>query len=421
MYPSLDLLSLERLSVRDARDEGGTQGESPSPSAKAESVDAPPKRKSPAAASSSSAAVVRHDSGQVPVRLILLSRFLETRDEARLVALAASPVGAALLASLRDTFLHAARAIGGATAQALTPTNVQSLFNASGSTLARPALYEAQLSVPQRLPFAAASVVYRALLEAVADERHALETREGMGEAMDAAALLATSAPSDPSIVARMGESIRRQTQAMLAAAGGARNAASSAASSSAASTTTDVFDAGDPSGPMWPPPVPLPLPMPPPAPTRPLLALPSLEPANTLRDNLTTLVSGVAFVSDADRPRVEETLDRCLDLLDPMARPDLHAPLLVALVRPAVAQLLAQLLEAIHDAHDEATRAGPGAPADPTLEGVLTRVLAGCTCAAGMHCSAATLSAIDDDETLSALIYDALDADGERDDARPT
>ena len=29
----------------------------------------------------------------------------------------------------------------------------------------------------------------------------------------------------------------------------------------------------------------------------------------------------------------------------------------------PAVAQLLAKLLEAIHDAHDEATRAGPGAP----------------------------------------------------------
>ena len=43
---------LERLSVRDVRDEGGSRGESPSPPAKAESVDAPPKRKSPATTAS---------------------------------------------------------------------------------------------------------------------------------------------------------------------------------------------------------------------------------------------------------------------------------------------------------------------------------------------------------------------------------
>ena len=121
----------------------------------------------------------------------------------------------------------------------------------------------------------------------------------------------------------------------------------------------------------------------------------------------------------------MEETLDRCLDLLDPTARPDLHAPLLDALLHPAVAQLLAQVLESIRDAHDEATRAGPGDPTGPTLEGVLTRAIAGCTCAAKimakMRCSDAPFffaTRRPDEGTLSRLIYDALNADGERDDA---
>ena len=68
-------------------------------------------------------------------------------------------IGGALLAMLRDIFLQAARAIGGDTAQALTPTNVESIFNATGSMLVRPPMYAAQLSVPGRLPFAAATVL----------------------------------------------------------------------------------------------------------------------------------------------------------------------------------------------------------------------------------------------------------------------
>ena len=106
--------------------------------------------------------------------------------------------------------LGAAKAVGGATAVALTPTNVMSLFNASGSTLARPTLYAAQLSVPQRLPFAAASVVYRAMLEAIAAERVAIEARGG---GTDAAALIATS---DPSLRPQVGASILRRTRALL-------------------------------------------------------------------------------------------------------------------------------------------------------------------------------------------------------------
>ena len=43
-------------------------------------------------------------------------------------------------------------------------------------------------------------------------------------------------------------------------------------------------------------------------------------------------------------------------------------------------------------------------------------RVLAGCTCAAKMRCSDAPFSPLDDEGTLSRLIYDALNADGDRD-----
>ena len=352
-----------------------------------EGIAGPPKRKSTAStadgqAASSAPSVARHDSGQLSVRAILLSRLLGTRDEAQLAAFAASHVGAALLAMLRETFLHAAWAVGGASAQALTPTNVESIFNATGSTLARPALYAAQLSVPQRLPFAAATVVYRTLLDAVATEREALPTPNGVSVAAWLASTGATS--STP-----LGRSIFERTRELLSAGNAGSSGASGASSSSA--STTGTTEPQSPSHGQVPPPLPLPLPPP----------LPSLQADATLRDNLVRIVGATTAVSlsDAQRRAIDDGLERSIGLLEPTARPLLHERLLDALLHPAGAQLLAQLLDAQPRLSDASARD------DDRIDVLLARLLSGCTCIASMQCSAVAVAEELDGDAMAAIM----------------
>ena len=102
------------------------------------------------------------------------SRLLQTKDEARLEEYARSSQGEGLLRLLRIAFLEAAQAVAGSQAAVLTDGNVQSLFNAAGSMLAKAPLYSQLLSVPDRLPFEVASGVYRAMLDAIGAERNEL-------------------------------------------------------------------------------------------------------------------------------------------------------------------------------------------------------------------------------------------------------
>ena len=392
------LLALHRLTLRDDGGASPANAAAPSePTEPAEGVGVPPKRKSDAASSTGgqtqSAAVVRHDSGQLPVRITLLSRLLGTRDEVQLAAFAATGLGAALLTTLRATFLDAARAIGGEAAQALTPTNVESLFNATGSTLARPPLYEAQLSVPQRLPFAAATVVYRALLQALAAEREELTTRtEGLSVA---AWLTSTGAANAATMAHAIGSSIVERTRLALTT-GEAASAASTSAASSSAASSSDAMDTLAPHGQGL---LPLPMPPPPPPPPPPLLPL---LPDATLRDNLFRLVraSTMAPLSDETRRAIDEALERGLELLDPTARPLLDTRLLDALLHWTGAQLLSQLLEALPWPSNQPTHADP-------VEGVLDRLLQGCSCVAAMRCPLEAVAHLLDEDALDALPSD--------------
>ena len=75
----------------------------------------------PSSTSSTASNIVRHDSGQLSVRLILLSRLLDVRNHEKLMTLSNTGIGGALLAMLRDIFLQAARAIGGTLHRHLPP------------------------------------------------------------------------------------------------------------------------------------------------------------------------------------------------------------------------------------------------------------------------------------------------------------
>jgi hypothetical protein len=142
------------------------------------------------------------------------------------------------------------------------------------------------------------------------------------------------------------------------------------------------------------------------------------LRSAETFGANCSRLV-GAAVSEDATAPlsvadhlSIDEALERCLDLLDPSAHSLLHEPLLNALLRPAGAQLLALLLEALHGDGELVLGA--------SIESILTRLLAECTCLAGMRCTVASFAAFGDDGALAIAsaggpIRDGAHSDGRR------
>ena len=89
--------------------------------------------------------------------------------------MAVSQYGTALLQRMQGVMLAACRSVqGGETA--LTPDNMRTLFNLSGSALAHQTLYAAQMSLPQRLAFADAREAYHKVLEGLGV---AVDTEDG--------------------------------------------------------------------------------------------------------------------------------------------------------------------------------------------------------------------------------------------------
>ena len=134
-------------------------------------IDAPLSKRKP---SSSGHFGERSDSAQLPVRLIALSRVLLTKDADVLSTVATSAHGAELMrqlmaATLRLTVLATAGDAAASTAPNLG--NIATLFNVTGSTLARQASYEALFGLPDRVTWNDARAVYAALLDALAHAR----------------------------------------------------------------------------------------------------------------------------------------------------------------------------------------------------------------------------------------------------------
>ena len=112
-------------------------------------IDAPTKRKP-----SSSHFGERSDSAQMAVRLIALSRVLLTKDADVLATVAASVNGAELMRRLMAATLRLAvlAAAGDAAAStALNLGNMATMFNVTGSTIARQESYEALFGLPDRV------------------------------------------------------------------------------------------------------------------------------------------------------------------------------------------------------------------------------------------------------------------------------
>ena len=80
-------------------------------------------------------------------------------------------------------------------------------------------------------------------------------------------------------------------------------------------------------------------------------------------------------------------------------ARPLLHERLLDALLHPAGAQLLAQLLDAQPRPSDAA------AHDDDRIDVLLARLLSGCTCIASMQCSAIAVAEELDGDAMAAIM----------------
>jgi hypothetical protein len=185
--------------------------------------------------------------GSARLALIALSRLLRTQDEGMLVHVAASPIGAAFLDSLRASVLRVAVAAGGAD-PGLSATSVDTLFNMSGSTFANSSRYNgSSLTLPSRLPFTRAKALLRAMLDSLAA---ALLVAEG-----GALAALLKVLPPRPldevaqAAIAALIAVVEADTTRRLQAGAGS----SSSSSSSARSAQPSLMG----------PPLPLPLPLP--------------------------------------------------------------------------------------------------------------------------------------------------------------
>ena len=210
----------------------------------------------------------RADSAKMQVRLIVMSRVLLSKDADVLATVAASVVGSSLLEQLRGVFLRLAAASGGDAAR-LTPSNVQTLFNAYGSMLARSSAYESLFGLPDRLPWQRAQTVYNSMLAALAAVRST-----PAGAAVEA--LLMTGLTTSP---AATPDSVVTAFVAAVEASATAKLNGAAAGSSTASSSSTSPGHVT----PIPPPPIPLPMP---PAPTAPPPSAAALVPSQSIAQN---------------------------------------------------------------------------------------------------------------------------------------
>ena len=130
--------------------------------------------------------------------------------------------------------------------------------------------------------------------------------------------------------------------------------------------------------------------------------------PTESLGTNLVRLIEGaVALAFEHEQHRVvADALETGMALLlhaePPAAHHDathrllLHANLLTALLEPAGAQLLAQVVDAV------SRELEPSLDGEEQLQAVLKNLLDGCRCVTGIRCTAAAIADLGDDPLLA-------------------
>ena len=115
-----------------------------------------PKRKAPASGGHGGE---RHDSARMAAKLIILSRLLQQKNEEALRAASVTQHGTAFLHEMERIYLAACLPLLDTATTPTPPTaaNVRTLFAMTGSSLTRAQLYDATLTLKDRLPFAIAS------------------------------------------------------------------------------------------------------------------------------------------------------------------------------------------------------------------------------------------------------------------------
>jgi hypothetical protein len=285
----------------------------------------------------------RADSAQMAVRLIALSRVLLTKDADVLSTVAASAHGANLLIQLIAATLRLAIAAGGEVSPTLNMTNIQTLFNVSGSTLMRQSAFEGLFGLPDKISWVDARAVYSELLDALAAVRASPE-----GAAVESLLMANATVPGASPVVViaafvaavEARASHRLETLPRL----GVGVESGRAGGSSSSNQTT----------PSAPSPVPLPTPSPP-------LPLPAfaIDPTQPLAANLQLLVvhrlhrpSAAAVLNPSERTTIAAALAEGLSLLMPndtaARRQELLAShVLSALVHQGAAWLWASVVDA--------------------------------------------------------------------------
>ena len=134
-------------------------------------IDAPALKRKPTSTSSGHFGQ-RADSAYTSVKLIVLSRVLLTKDTDVLNTVATSAHGAELLRQLMATTLRlAARSVASTGSSSLNMGNITTLYNVTGSTIARQSSFEALFGLPDKISWNDTRAVYAALLDALAYAR----------------------------------------------------------------------------------------------------------------------------------------------------------------------------------------------------------------------------------------------------------
>jgi hypothetical protein len=288
----------------------------------------------------------RHDSAQQSVKNIIISRILKTRDERAIQECIVTPFGGLLIQQLQAVVLSVCADAQSSFPQThqLTAANIQTLFNLSGSTLWRSALYNAQLLLPHRLPFSFASRVYLLLLDTIGTS-HSTPT----GAALDV--LLAAQGCAEVTPDTESGEAIileftsvvlehmRKQLGTQKARADqGAEGSGAGGRSSSPSSSSTAPTTIRDPPSPK----------------ATPTASSPLVNPTASLRTNCTSRVQQLVRrpLTRVEERQLNESLDEGLSLLPSGTAENrrvlLTSSFVTALEEASAAQLYACVLEVL-------------------------------------------------------------------------
>ena len=123
-----------------------------------------PKRKV-SSVSHSSHRGIRSDSGTATVKIVLLSRLFREKDLTLLENSAAFEDGLLLISKLQEIMLTLCTRETRGKTPSPSISDMRTLFRLTGSALSHAKLYEAQLSLPSRLPMEAAKIAYQTMLE----------------------------------------------------------------------------------------------------------------------------------------------------------------------------------------------------------------------------------------------------------------